>query len=172
MVQQYIISTLVENKPGVLHKVSNMFRGRGFNIDSISVGLTEQSDISRMTITIDGDASLIEQLVEQLRKLLDVIEVRVLDTGKTVYRELALIKIVTPDGKARSEMIGYANIFRSRVVDVSSDSITIEVTGTPDKIDAFMDLASTYGIKEVARTGVTALPREGSQLRKEGEAYE
>ena len=172
MVKQYIISTLVENKPGVLHKVSNMFRARGFNIDSISVGPTEKSDISRMIITIGGDSTLVEQLVKQLRKLIDIIDVTVLDRNRTVYRELALIKINTPTSKARSEMIGYANIFRSRVVDVSQNHITVEVTGTPDKIDAFMGLASTYGIKELARTGVTALIREGDHIERANEAFE
>ncbi|MCP8311250.1 MAG: acetolactate synthase small subunit [Candidatus Methylarchaceae archaeon HK01B] len=155
----YIISTIVENRPGVLHKASNMFRCRGFNIDSISVGATERKDLSRMTITIRGDSATVEQLVKQLAKLIDVIKVSVLSPGSTVVRELALVKLYVADGRARSDIINYANVFRSRVVDVAPGSITVEVTGSPDKIDAFITLASTFGIKEIARTGITALVR-------------
>lgn len=158
-VRTYIISTIVENKPGVLHKASNMFRCRDFNIDSISVGPTEREDLSRMTITIDGDKATVEQLVKQLSKLIDVLKVSVLSPESTVVRELALVKLHVTDAKARSDIINYANVFRSRVVDVASGSITIEVTGSPDKIDAFLTLASTFGIKEIARTGITALVR-------------
>ena len=158
-VRTYIISTIVENKPGVLHKASNMFRCRDFNIDSISVGPTERKDLSRMTITIDGDRATVEQLVKQLSKLIDVLKVSVLSPESTVVRELALVKLHVTDAKARSDIINYANVFRSRVVDVASGSITIEVTGSPDKIDAFLTLASTFGIKEIARTGITALVR-------------
>ena len=164
MTENYLLTALVENKPGVLHKVSNMFRSRGFNINSISVGLTQHPDISRMTITINTDPARIQQFVKQLRKLIDVIDVSLLEFPKSVYRELALIKVHTPAGKARAEIIGYANIFRARVVDVSTEYLTMEITGTPDKIDAFMNLAKTYGLKEVSRTGVTALPREGNHV--------
>lgn len=155
----YIISTIVENKPGVLHKASNMFRCRGFNIDSISVGPTEHKDLSRMTITIKGDSATVEQVVKQLAKLIDVIKVSALSLGSTVVRELALVKLHVADARARSDIINYANVFRSRVVDVAPGSITVEVTGSPDKIDAFITLASTFGIKEIARTGITALVR-------------
>jgi acetolactate synthase-1/3 small subunit len=159
MNQSYIISTLVENKPGVLQKVSSMFRSRGFNIDSISVGVTEKKDLSRMTITVHGDASTVEQLVKQLSKLIDVIKVSVLEEGKAVYRELALVKVHCPNGNIRSEIVGYANIFKAKVVDISKDSIMVEITGRPDKIDAFIELVNQFGIKELARTGVTALTR-------------
>ncbi|MEM3383553.1 MAG: acetolactate synthase small subunit [Nitrososphaerales archaeon] len=158
-VKNYIISTIVENKPGVLHRASNMFRKRGFNIDSISVGPTEHKDLARMTITINGDETTVEQLVKQLSKLIDVIKISVLNPQSSVIRELALIKLHVPDAKARSDIINYANIFRGRIVDVSPASITVEITGTPDKIDAFLSLASTFGIKEIARTGITALVR-------------
>lgn len=154
-----IISTIVENKPGVLHRASNMFRCRNFNIDSISVGPTEIKDLSRMTITINGDKATIEQLVKQLGKMVDVIKVSVLTLEKSVVRELALIKLHVSDSKARSDIINYANVFRSRVVDVAPGSITVEITGSPNKIDAFITLASTFGIKEMARTGITALNR-------------
>jgi len=157
--KRYIISIIVENQPGVLYRAANMFRRRGFNIDSISVGSTERKDLARMTITINGDDTTVEQLVKQLGKLIDVIKVSVLSTKNTVVRELALVKLHVPDAKARSDVINYANIFRGRIVDVTPGSMVVEVTGTPDKIDAFLTLATTFGIKEIARTGVTALIR-------------
>jgi len=157
--ERYIISTIVENKPGVLYRASNMFRRRGFNIDSISVGPTERKDLARMTITIKGDDATVEQLVKQLSKLIDAIKVSVLNPKSTVVRELALIKLHVADKAARSEIINYANIFRGRIIDVSPGSMVVEVTGTPDKIDAFLNLATTFGIKEIARTGITALTR-------------
>ncbi|MGB9658963.1 MAG: acetolactate synthase small subunit [Nitrososphaerales archaeon] len=157
--KNYIISTIVENKPGVLYRASNMFRKRAFNIDSISVGPTERKDLARMTITINGDEPTVEQLVKQLGKLIDVIKISVLNPQNTVMRELALIKLHVADAKARSDIINYVNIFRGRIVDVSIGSMMIEITGTPDKIDAFLTLATTFGIKEIARTGITALVR-------------
>lgn len=157
--KNYIISTIVENKPGVLYRASNMFRKRAFNIDSISVGPTERKDLARMTITINGDEPIVEQLVKQLSKLIDVIKISVLNPQNTVIRELALIKLHVADAKARSDIINFVNIFRGRIVDVSIGSMMIEITGTPDKIDAFLTLATTFGIKEIARTGITALVR-------------
>jgi len=155
----YILSTIVENKPGVLFRTSNMFRRRGFNINSISVGPIEQDGLSRMTITVEGDEDTVEQLVKQLSKLIDVVKVQVLEEGDMVQRELALIKVQVPDSRALSELTNYSNIFRSRIVDVSPDSMIIEITGTPEKIDAFINLVSGYGIREMARTGITALQR-------------
>jgi len=157
--ERYIISTIVENKPGVLYRASNMFRRRGFNIDSISVGPTERKDLARMTITIRGDDATVEQLVKQLSKLIDAIKVSVLNPKNTVVRELALVKLHVADAKARSDIINYANVFKSRVVDVTPGSMILEITGTSDKIDAFLNLAATFGIKEMARTGITALTR-------------
>jgi len=157
--KRYIISIIVENKPGVLYRAANMFRRRGFNIDSISVGPTERKDLARMTITINGDDATVEQLVKQLGKLIDVIKVSVLSTKNTVVRELALIKLHITDAKARSDIINYANVFKSRIIDVTPGSMILEITGTPDKIDAFLNLAATFGIKEMARTGITALIR-------------
>ncbi|MCP8314225.1 MAG: acetolactate synthase small subunit, partial [archaeon] len=145
--------------PGVLYRAANMFRRRGFNIDSISVGPTERKDLARMTITINGDDATVEQLVKQLGKLIDVIKVSVLSTKNTVVRELALIKLHITDAKARSDIINYANVFKSRIIDVTPGSMILEITGTPDKIDAFLNLAATFGIKEMARTGITALIR-------------
>ena len=155
----YIVSALVENKPGVLFRVTNLFRARNFNIESITVGSTEQQDLSRMTITTNSDEKTLDQLVKQLRKLIDVVDVKVLDTEKTVYRELALIKMKAVDPTTRSEIINYATIFRGNILDIGKETITVEVTGTPDKIDAFKNLVEHYGIAQLARTGVLALPR-------------
>ena len=155
----YIVSALVENKPGVLFRVTNLFRARNFNIESITVGSTEQQDLSRMTITTNSDERTLDQLVKQLRKLIDVVDVKVLDTERTVYRELALIKMKAVDSTTRSEIINYATIFRGNVLDIGKETITVEITGTPDKIDAFKNLVEYYGIAQLARTGVLALPR-------------
>ncbi len=155
----YIVTALVENKPGVLFRVTNLFRARSFNIESITVGSTEQQDLSRMTITTNSDEKTLDQLVKQLRKLIDVVEVKVLDTEKTVYRELALIKMKAVDPTTRSEIINYSTIFRGNILDIGKETITVEITGTPDKIDAFKSLVDHYGITQLARTGVSALPR-------------
>ena len=155
----HIISTIVEHKPGVLYNVSNLFRCRGFNIDNISVGPAEEVGLARMTIMVRGDDRTIEQVIKQLNKLIDVIKVTRLDPENIVTRELALIKVNAPNSKARSDIINYADIFRARVVDVSSESLMIELTGTSDKIDAFIGLMKPFVVKEVARTGITALSR-------------
>jgi acetolactate synthase-1/3 small subunit len=159
MGQHYILSIIVENKPGVLFRAANMFRRRGFNIDSISVGPIESEDLARMTITVKGGELIVEQMTKQLGKLIDVVKVTVLEPTDTVIRELALIKVVANDARARSDVMSYATIFRSRIVDVSPSTIMIEITGDSDKIDAFINLISGFGIKEIARTGVTALLR-------------
>ncbi|RMF29606.1 MAG: acetolactate synthase small subunit [Candidatus Nitrosothermus koennekii] len=154
-----IISALVENKPGVLFRVTNMFRARNFNIESLSVGPTEQPDLSRITVTIDEEEPVIDQLVKQLDKLVDVVEVLRLDVNNTVHRELALIKMKLKDPSHRIEIINLANIFRGKIVDISKGSIMVEITGTTDKINAFIALVKDYNIVEMARTGVTALAR-------------
>jgi acetolactate synthase-1/3 small subunit len=161
----HIISTIVEHKPGVLYTVSNLFRRRGFNIDNISVGPAEESGLARMTITVKGDDRTIEQVVKQLNKLIDVIKVTRLYQDNIVTRELALIKVNTLNAKARSDLINYADIFRARVVDVSSESLMVEITGTSNKIDAFIDLMKPFGLKEVARTGITALSRGAKSIK-------
>jgi acetolactate synthase-1/3 small subunit len=159
MEQNYIISVLVENKPGVLFNVSNMFRQRSFNIESITVGTIEQNDISRMTITVKGDNKTVNQIEKQLNKLIDVIDVSVLDRAKSVVREMVLVKVCTKSLEDRTEIIHYANIFRGNIIDVSPDSLIIEVTGDSDKIDAFIELARACDLNEIARTGITALSR-------------
>lgn len=163
----YMISAIVEHKPGVLYTISNMFRRRGFNIDSISVGESEQPDLARMTITIKGDESLVEQVVKQLRKIISVVKVSILDPKNTVARELALIKVSTPDTKTRSDVINYTEIFKGHIVDVAHDSLTIEITGDSEKINAFIELMKSFGIKEIARTGIAALPRGMRSVRVE-----
>jgi acetolactate synthase-1/3 small subunit len=159
MKKRYILSTIVENKPGVLFGVANLFRRRGYNIDSISVGPIEEKGLSRMTITLFGDGDMAEQTVKQLSKLVDVVKVQILNYEETVHRELALIKIQYKSNKSLSELTNYCNIFRNRVIDVSPESMIIEVTGVPEKIDAFLEIVSGYGIQEMARTGLTALQR-------------
>ena len=142
-----------------------MFRRRGFNIESITVGRIEQEELSRMTITVNGDEKTLEQVVKQMSKLIDVVKVSRLEPENIVTRELALIKVNIPDNKSRSDVINCVEVFRGRVVDVSPESLTMEITGTSDKIDAFLNLMRTYGIMELARTGLTALTRGVSSIR-------
>jgi acetolactate synthase I/III small subunit len=155
----HIISALVLHKPGVLQRVAGLFTRRGFNIDSITVGISEKAGIARMTIISKGDERVLEQITKQLNKLIEVIKVRDLDPESTVKRELCLIKVHSPTEKIRSEVVQYANIFRGRIIDVSPETLTIEITGASDKIDALIDLVRTFGIKEVSRTGPTAISR-------------
>ena len=147
--EEHIISTIVENKPGVLFRISNMFMRRGFNIESISVGPLEESEYSRMTITVIGDIKLAEQVSKQLNKLIDVIEVSQLIRNKSVTRELALIRINAENSKDRSDIMSYADVFRGRVVDVTPTNIMIEITGAPDKINAFIEIISDFKIEEL-----------------------
>lgn len=164
--QTYILSFIVENKPGVLYQISNMFRRRSFNIESLTVGPTENEDFARMTITVKGNENTIEQLTKQTNKLMDVIKVTILDKKNTVMREIALIKIFTADSKTRSEVIQYVDVFRGHIVDVSPDSLIVEMTGDSNKINAFIDLSRPFGIKELARTGITALTRGRRVIKK------
>lgn len=157
--ESFIIAAIVENKPGVLYHVSNMFRRRGFNINSITVGSLERSDLARMTITVIGDERVVDQVVKQMNKLIDVIKVSILEPKNSVMREMALIKVHASESKVRSDIINYADVFRGHVVDVSSDSMMIEITGDSEKINAFINLVRPFGIKEIARTGITALVR-------------
>jgi acetolactate synthase, small subunit len=160
-----VVSVLVENKPGVLHMIANLFRRRNFNIESITVGPTEDKAIARITITVNEDQKTLEQVVKQVAKQIDVLKVAELEQGNYVMRELALIKVEVKDSKERSDIINFVNVFRGRIIDVSTDSITVEITGAPDKIDAFLNLMKTFGIMELARTGITALPRGAKSIR-------
>ena len=157
-----ILSILVENKPGILWKVTNLFRSRNFNIDSISVGVTDNPEFSRMTITTIGDEKQIAQIVKQLDKLIDTVEVRQLDESKTVYREMCIFKIKVDSAKDSMEINTIAATYHGKVHDAKSDSIMVELTATPDQINAFEELVRRFGIIEVARTGVAALQRSGT----------
>ncbi|MEM0350804.1 MAG: acetolactate synthase small subunit [Archaeoglobaceae archaeon] len=154
---KYTIAVLVENKPGVLARVASLFRRRGFNIESLTVGVTENENISRMTIVVNGDEKVLEQVIKQLNKLIEVIKVSNISQN-SVERELCLVRVNAPPEK-RGELVELTNIFRARIVDVAKDSFIIEITGDEDKINAFIDLMRSYGIKEVARTGKVAMVR-------------
>lgn len=156
-----IISVLVENKPGVLFKVTNLFRSKNFNIDGISVGITENPEYSRMTITTVGDEKQITQIIKQLDKMIDTVEVKRLDEKMSVYRELVLMKIKVNKPSDSMEIMNLSNAFGCKVHDVRKSSIVVEITATPDRINAFEDLVKGYGILEMARTGICALPRGG-----------
>ena len=157
-----ILSILVENKPGVLFKVTNLFRARNFNIDSISVGVTENPEFSRMTITTYGDEKQIQQIVKQLDKMIDTIEVKRLDEHKTVYREVVLFKIKVSKAANSMEINKLANAYGAKVHDAKKESIMVELTATPDQISAFEELVKPFGILEIARTGIAALQRTGA----------
>jgi acetolactate synthase-1/3 small subunit len=157
-----ILTLLVENKPGILFKVTHLFRSRNFNIDSIAVGVTDNPEYSRMTITTYGDEKQVEQIVKQLDKLIDIIEVKHLDEHKTVYRELSIFKIKLSNANDSMEVNKLANAYGGKIHDVRKESIMVELTATPDQIRAFEELAKPFGIIEVARTGVAALQRSGA----------
>jgi acetolactate synthase-1/3 small subunit len=157
-----ILSILVENKPGILFKVTHLFRARNFNIDSISVGTTENPDYSKMTITTYGDEKRIDQIVKQLDKMIDTVKVEHLDEHKTVFRELSIFKIKLRNANDSMEINKLANAYGGKVHDVKKDSIMVELTATPDQIKAFEELAKPFGILDVARTGVAALQRSGA----------
>ena len=156
---KHTISVLVENKTGVLQRVAGLFTRRDFNIDNITVGKTVEQGLSRITITTYGDNETLEQIIKQLNKLIEVIKVREMKPKNTIRRQLALLKIHAPTEQDKSEIIQYANIFRGHIIDVTPKTITIEISGKPDNINALMDLLRPYGIKETAKTGITAIAR-------------
>lgn len=160
--ERYVLSALVQNHAGVLSRVSGLFSRRGYNIDSLTVGETQDPGISRMTIVVRGDEATIEQIQKQLEKLVEVGAVHLLDSANSVYRELALIKVAA-DSASRPEIIQIAGIFRARIVDVSHETLTVEATGDQAKIDGLLELLAPFGIRELARTGIAALER-GSRL--------
>ena len=157
-----ILSILVENKPGILWKVTHLFRAKNFNIDTISVGVTADPEFSRMTICTYGDEKQIRQIVKQLDKMIDTVEVKHLDEHKSVYRELILFKIKINTSSDSMEINKLANHYGAKVHDVKKDSMMVELTATPDQIKAFEDLAKSFGIIETARTGIAALQRAGA----------
>lgn len=156
---KHTISILVENKTGVLQRVAGLFTRRDFNIDNITVGKTSEPGHSRITITTYGDNRTLEQIIKQLNKLIEVIKVREMKPEQTIRRQLALLKIHAPTEQDKSEIIQYTNIFRGHIIDVTPKTITIEISGKPDNINALMDLLRPYGIKETAKTGITAITR-------------
>ena len=156
---RHTISILVENKFGVLTRIAGLFSGRGYNIDTLNVAPTQDPNTSRMTIVTRGDDSTLEQIVKQLNKLVDVLEVRDFREGEFVDRELVLVKVAV-DSKARSEIMQITDIFRAKIVDVQPASLTIEVTGNESKVEKFLDLMRTFGILDLTRTGRIALPRK------------
>ena len=154
----HTLSVLVEDKPGVLARVAALFSRRGYNIQSLAVGATEQKNMSRMTIVVSVDESPLEQITKQLNKLINVIKIVEQDEDNSVSRELALIK-VRADAATRGQVIEAVNLFRAKVVDVSTESLTIEATGTPAKLEAFLRVLEPYGIRELAQSGVVSLSR-------------
>jgi acetolactate synthase I/III small subunit len=157
--RKHVLSILVENKPGVLARIAGLFARRGFNIDSLAVGPTADSTISRITLTVDGAAHPIDQVTKQLHKLVHVIKIRDLEPSDTVARELALFKVSCQDGDSRAQVLQFTEIFRGKTVDISKRSVTVEVTGTDDKIEAFEQMVRPFGLIEMVRTGEIAVSR-------------
>lgn len=154
----HTLSVLVEDRPGVLARVSSLFSRRGFNIESLAVGGTELKGVSRMTIVVTVDELPLEQVTKQLNKLVSVLKIVEQDSTTSVARELMLIK-VRADGTSRGQVTDTVDLFRAKIVDVSPDSVTIEATGTPDKLDALLAVLDPFGIREIAQSGVIALGR-------------
>ena len=165
----HTISVLVENHFGVLARVVGLFSARGFNIDSLAVGETEDSSVSRMTIVVQGDERVLEQIMKQLNKLVDVIKVIDLTPEEKIERELVLVK-VTAATSARAEIMQIVNTFRAKIVDITPKSLTVEVTGNKGKVDAMLELLRPFGVKEVVRTGAIALSRK-SELKASSKSH-
>ncbi len=162
--RRQVLSLLVENTPGVVSHISGLFSRRGFNIDSFSAGVTADPRFTRVTVVARGDEQILEQIQKQLSKLEDVIDIKELKTGDSVCRELILVKLRAKDSD-RQAILSVANIFRAKIVDVSSDSMVIELTGDQNKLDAFIDLVRGYDILELARTGETGLSRGDKDVK-------
>jgi acetolactate synthase-1/3 small subunit len=160
--RKHILSILVENKPGVLTRIAGLFARRGFNIDTLAVGPTDDPTLSRVTLTVDGALHPIDQVTKQLHKLVNVIKIRDLEPHECVARELALFK-VSADAETRAQVMQFTDIFRGKVIDVSKKSMTIEITGTDDKIEAFERMIRPFGLIEMVRTGEIAISRGRSE---------
>ena len=159
-----ILSLLVDNTSGVLSRVAGLFSRRGSNIDSLTVGETADPRYSRMTVMVSGDELILDQIAKQLAKLIDVVDIKVLEAGKSVSRELVLVK-VRADAQDREAIITIANVFRGNIIDVGKDSLIVELTGEQSKLDAFLQLLGDYEILELARTGITGLSRGSDDIR-------
>ncbi len=155
---KHTLSVLVENKPGVLARIAALFSRRGFNIDSLAVGPTEHTEISRMTVVVDVDELPLEQVTKQLNKLIEVLKVVELEPGASVQREILLVKVRT-DQQSRSHVLETVQLFRAKVVDVAGDALTIEVTGNRDKLAAFLEVLEPFGVKELVQSGLVAIGR-------------
>ena len=155
---RHTLSVLVENKPGVLARIAGLFSRRGFNIDSLAVGPTEHSDVSRMTIVVSVEGAVLEQVTKQLNKLVNVLKIVELDPEASVLRELMLVK-VRADAATRTAVLETAELFRAKVVDVALDAVTIEATGTHDKLDALVRVLEPFGIRELVQSGMVAVAR-------------
>jgi acetolactate synthase-1/3 small subunit len=158
--ESHIISTLVENRPGVLQKVVSLFTRRGFNIDSITVGESETENLSRMVFIVNGDRKILDQVTKQLNKLVDVVKVRNLDPKVTISRELCLVRVKVENEQKRGEIIQLTDIFKGDILDVGENSLTVEITGNPSKINSFISLLKGFGIREISKTGSTAIERD------------
>lgn len=168
MTERFILSILVNNEAGVLTRVTGLFARRGFNIDSLSVGEIMDNNISRITIEASGDEYIKDQIVKQLNKLHDVLIVEIMDLSNTVVRELLLIKVNTCQG-SRSEIMEAVSIFRAKVVDLTPDSLSVEITGECTKCDAFLEYLKPFGVSEICRTGITAIGRGSKILMSEAD---
>lgn len=160
---RHVLSLLVEDKPGLLTRVAGLFARRGFNIESLAVGPTEMAGLSRITVVVDQDEVLLEQVTKQLNKLVNVIKIVELETSNSVQREHMLIK-VRADNQSRSHVLEAVNLFRARVVDVVPDALTIEVTGDSGKMEAFLKVLEPYGIREIAQSGLIAMGRGSKSI--------
>jgi acetolactate synthase-1/3 small subunit len=160
---KHTLSVLVENKPGVLARIAGLFSRRGFNIDSLAVGPTEHSEISRMTIVVNVEDSPLEQVTKQLNKLIEVIKIVELDPPASVTRELLLVK-VKADAETRGQVLETVQLFRAKVVDVATDAVTIEVTGNAEKLDAFLRVLEPFGVRELVQSGMVAIGRGGRSI--------
>ncbi len=156
---KHTVCLLVEDKMGVLQRIAGVFTKRGFNIDTLTVGRCETPGMSRMTITIKGDAAVAEKVEKQLNKLVDIIKVVELTPDNSVGREICLIKVHVRDATMRTEIINFTEVFRGKIVDVAEKSMIVEITGDSDKVNAFVELMRGFGIKELVRTGVAAISR-------------
>ena len=167
--KQHTIVALVEDRPGVLNRIASLFRRRGYNIASLAVGPSEEPSLSRMTFVVKGDEAVVEQMTKQLNKLIDVVKVIDISQEETVTRELALVK-VKATSSTRNEIIELVHLFRADIIDVGPESVTIEVTGEENKIDALTNLLKPFGVREIMRTGRIAIVRGAAENRANGRA--
>lgn len=162
--RKQVFSLLVDNNPGVLSRIAGLFSRRGYSIDSITAGATTDTRFTRITVVASGDELILSQIEKQVRKLEDVVDIKVLKDGESVYRELIMVKL-RANASQRGEIISVADIFRAKIVDVEEDSLIIELTGTQSKLEAFLNLLRGYEILELARTGITGLSRGASDVK-------